>query len=244
MKPKHIKITLAFVGVVAVIALIAAVANPAKMGMFFSTDGSGNPGKWAAFTGTGAAYTGSVQPAGLFTSIDGSGNPGTWTPVTANTFASGATAPKIICRQTTSIANTGNTGLNLVYSCTIPANTLGLNSKIEVKGLSQAGGANTGNTSPLLRFGSTNSGSDPTVWTDNGQGANVSELVYISIVERNSASAQIAQGWGWRNTNQVFNAPVTSSFSNAAPMYVTFWMQNGAAGDTTSLLTFDATLWP
>lgn len=74
----------------AVVVGIAAVSNPARIGLFTSTDGSGNPGTWAAVSGTGAPFTGSVAPSGMFVSSDGSGNPGTWVAASPTTFGSGA----------------------------------------------------------------------------------------------------------------------------------------------------------
>lgn len=91
---KHFKqIMLALAGVLVVSVLIAAVSNPQKIGLFYSSDGTGNNGTWLAVTGSGTPYTGSVQPAGTFVSTDGSGNPGTWAAATAATFGNTGGAP-------------------------------------------------------------------------------------------------------------------------------------------------------
>jgi hypothetical protein len=83
------KIMAGLMMVLVVVVTIAAVTNPQRVGLFYSTDGSGNPGTWAAMTGTGTPFTGSVEPVGMFTSTDGSGNPGTWVAMSASSFGSG-----------------------------------------------------------------------------------------------------------------------------------------------------------
>src|SRR3974390_3495424 len=67
-------------------------ATPQKLGMMVSVDGTGNPGTWAAMTGTGTPITGTVQPVGLMVSVDGTGNPGSWAAATPSTFAPPASA--------------------------------------------------------------------------------------------------------------------------------------------------------
>lgn len=84
MNWKQILAALTMVLIVAVTT--AAVTTAPPVGMFYSSDGSGNPGTWVAMSGSGTPYTGTVQPAGMFVSSDGSGNPGTWVAATAATF--------------------------------------------------------------------------------------------------------------------------------------------------------------
>lgn len=71
-------------------AVNPVTTNPTKVGVMYSTDGTGNPGTWVPYTGSGAAYSGSVQPMGAMVSSDGTGNPGTWVPATASTFGGGS----------------------------------------------------------------------------------------------------------------------------------------------------------
>jgi hypothetical protein len=67
-----------------------AVGSVSKVGMFVSTNGSGNQGTWVAMQGAGTPFTGTVQPVGIAVSTDGSGNQGTWAAATPTTFASNA----------------------------------------------------------------------------------------------------------------------------------------------------------
>lgn len=106
---KHFKkILIAVVLVLTVSITIAAVTNPQRVGLFVSSDGTGNPGTWLAVSGGGQAFTGSVQPVGMFTSIDGTGNPGTWAAATSTSFASAA-APATLQYM--------GDGSNGAYSC-------------------------------------------------------------------------------------------------------------------------------
>lgn len=74
------------------IAVIAApVSKPAKMGAYYSSNGSGNDGTWLAMAGSGGTGTpvGRVAHAGMYYSSDGTGNDGTWLPCGLNCFGGG-----------------------------------------------------------------------------------------------------------------------------------------------------------
>jgi hypothetical protein len=95
----------------------SATTNPGKLGMFVSSDGTGNPGTWVALQGVGTTYTGTVQPAGMMVSTDGTGNPGSWVAATSTTFQPPITAlqPPQISTHNTSL---GATTLYVNYSGT------------------------------------------------------------------------------------------------------------------------------
>jgi len=72
------------------IAVGAAGYRPAKVGAFYSSDGSGGDGTWLPMAGSGGvgAAVGRVQHAGIYYSSDGTGNDGTWLPCPLNCFGS------------------------------------------------------------------------------------------------------------------------------------------------------------
>jgi hypothetical protein len=104
---------------------IAAVTNPAKAGLMYSTNGSGAAGSWAAMTGTGGAlYSGSVTPMGVMYSTDGTGNPGTWAPATQASFGTTATEWQNGPKQAVSTAFGQNA--TRLFSFVMPVNIVNL----------------------------------------------------------------------------------------------------------------------
>jgi hypothetical protein len=101
--------------------LIAAATNPQRIGLMYSTDGTGNPGTWVGMTGSGGAlYTGSVTPSGMFYSTDGTGNPGTWAAMTATSFGSGT-----VSGQANKVVPLGTTANSITQQSHIDENTAG-----------------------------------------------------------------------------------------------------------------------
>jgi len=99
--------------------LIAAATNPQRIGLMYSSDGTGNPGTWVGMTGSGGAlYTGSVTPSGMFYSTDGTGNPGTWAAMTASSFGSGT-----VSGQANKVVPLGTTANSITQQSHIDENT-------------------------------------------------------------------------------------------------------------------------
>jgi hypothetical protein len=126
---KFKQIIAALVMVLVVAVTIAAVSNPEKIGMFVSSDGTGNPGTWVALTGTGTPFTGTVNPSGMYVSTDGTGNPGTWVAATAATFAPPSTAlsGQTIGYLPKSTSATGSTVSSSIDESVTNANTVTVN---------------------------------------------------------------------------------------------------------------------
>lgn len=91
---KVVKTKLGLILIVLVAVGIAAAAagyKPAKMGAYYSSDGTGADGTWLPMSGSGGVGTaiGRVNAAGLYYSSDGTGHDGTWLPCGVNCFGGG-----------------------------------------------------------------------------------------------------------------------------------------------------------
>jgi hypothetical protein len=157
---------------------------------------------------------------------------------------SNASGSRQLCHSGVLIAQTGNTTANNVFSCSLPAGTIGLNSRIDIRVSVTSQAGNVANCSYNVRMGPLNTVSDASIMADGGFGASAFSFVNGSVHERNSASAQVIQWIGSRNTSIANQSVTTLALSNASAQFINVWLQNGNSADTCNFQAADITLWP
>lgn len=160
-----------------------------------------------------------------------------------------AVPPKTLCAYNTrSTGNTGSTTEANVYSCAIPANTLGLNSRIAVKAFVLSGATQTGTCSLRVRWSTTSgsvSGSDPLIGSSVVSGNFSNGWDDSTVYNTNSLTAQSANYAGYGNSggNQVSNASASIN-TGTTQAYVVINLTNSVSGDTCYVNSATVTLWP
>jgi hypothetical protein len=158
--------------------------------------------------------------------------------------SSSATAPKQICSLTVPVAVTGTLSATKAFTCTIPANTMGLNSRIEAKVIAHATSGNVSNTTLVTRFGGAGTTSDSGT-SDNGMGSNVTDIAYLTAAESNTTNLQQVGCYTVRAAaigGAAFYYTTTTSIT--ASQFVTVWITLGNIADTTTIQEVDVVLWP
>ena len=182
------------------------------------------------------------------TSVTGTANQidvatGTTTPVIsfdANALV-GLGAARPLCRSHTDLPNTGSTSVNSIYSCTIPANTLGANSTITYQ-TGYVDAANSGSCTYHVYFGTTSTTVTDSVYSSGAAAASRVVLQNGILGNRNATNAQWFQTSGVVATTPTSGAGnVATNIDTTAASYLNFTTQNSVSGDacTTSFIEVD-----
>lgn len=149
----------------------------------------------------------------------------------------------VLCRSTTDVANTGGTSEVLLYSCTIPAATLGANSVFEYSAL-YSNSANAGTCTYYVHISNTAiAGNGVLVQTSSASAASRSLEQWGKCANRNSTSAQVCGGHNAVSTNIVGVSSATATYATATvPVYLTFSVVNSNGADTCTLQLATVTL--
>jgi hypothetical protein len=141
-----------------------------------------------------------------------------------------------ICRATTDITNTGSTTQNLLYSCTIPGNTLLANSQIDIRSMAIGPTGNTGTCNfnwylaQSAALGGTGIIASGAVPSGN---RSVQQSGLISM--RNSLSQEAVGGTSIYSADDSSYYNGTISYASSSPLYLNFTAQNSVSADTCNL---------
>jgi hypothetical protein len=195
-----------------------------------------------------AGQTGSIW-VGAITDIPGaSGVPGSvavWT--NQNTLSVGTGLPQSIsgCRNTT-LESTSATSATTIWSCLIPAGTVGTTSRVHVATSLQEGSSNSGTCTYSLRLAASTS---PSAGTGMGgttalAGHGAAELegdVYM----KSSLSVENVDTFYTYSVNVAGSGSSTANIASTSPMYVNLTAASSAGSpDTCNLFSADVTLYP
>lgn len=146
-------------------------------------------------------------------------------------FTAGVPATRIILANNTQLSNTGSTTENLVYTGTIPANSIGVNGSFHITVLYSA--TNNANVKTArLKFNGSTIVTAALTSTGSLNG-------YTIIRNRNSLTSQVSGNAG-SNANIGFNVTtsggvMTYTFDTGVAITFTITLQNANAGDATGI---------
>jgi hypothetical protein len=139
---------------------------------------------------------------------------------------------KQIIASNIKISNTGNTTENIVYTGTIPANSIGVNGFFQIRMLTSALANNANAKTFRIKFNGT------TIATSSALASNLSARLIVELFNRNSLSSQIGGAAAALISTNYTSSTVAFSnftFNTAADITLTVTILNAVGTDTSSL---------
>lgn len=145
--------------------------------------------------------------------------------------------PQIVqCQSAVAVPHTGDTAEFTAATCTIPANTLGANGRLQV--MAQWSWPNNANTKTVrVRFGGTQFMSAAATTSLQGN-------FIVAIANRNSTSSQVGTNQVGQLAGTNVNAVVTGALATTSSQDITITEQLGTGTDTVTLESYQVLVWP